>query len=40
MLRAVEVKPLTGYRLWIRYADGVEGEVNLTHLVGNGVFAK
>ncbi|MEX2286033.1 MAG: DUF2442 domain-containing protein [Planctomycetaceae bacterium] len=39
MLKAVEVKPLTGYRLWIRYADGIEGEVDLSHLVGKGVFA-
>lgn len=32
-----EAKP--GYRLWIRFEDGVEGEVDLTHLVGRGVFA-
>ena len=28
----------SGYRLWIRFADRVEGEVSLTHLVGKGVF--
>ena len=32
----VEARP--GYRLWIRFADGVEGEVSLNHLVGKGVF--
>jgi hypothetical protein len=38
MLKPVEVRALPGYRLWIRYADGVVGEVNLSHLVGQGVF--
>jgi hypothetical protein len=32
-----EAKP--GYRLQVRFADGVEGEVSLLHLVGKGVFA-
>jgi len=27
-----------GYRLWIKFADGVEGEVSVIHLVGKGVF--
>ena len=35
----VEVKPLPGYRLYIRYDDGVEGEVDLSGLAGRGVFA-
>ena len=34
-----EVQPLDGYRLRLRYADGVEGEVDLSDLVGKGVFA-
>jgi len=38
MKKAVEVKALSGYRIWLRYADGVEGEVDLTHLAGRGVF--
>lgn len=38
MLKPVEVKALPGYRLRLKYADGVEGEVNLSHLVGRGVF--
>ena len=38
MKKAVEVRPLSGYRIWLRYADGVEGEVDLSHLAGRGVF--
>lgn len=34
---AVEARP--DYRVWIRFADGLEGELSLTHLVGRGVFA-
>lgn len=33
---ACEAKP--NYHLWIQFEDGLEGEVDLTHLVGNGVF--
>jgi hypothetical protein len=36
--RAVEVMPLDGYRIWLRFADGVQGEVELSHLAGRGVF--
>jgi len=39
MFEATDVKALPGYKLWIRYADGVEGEVDVSHLVGKGVFA-
>lgn len=35
-IEAVEAKP--DYRVWIRFADGVEGELDLSHLVGQGVF--
>lgn len=38
MVRPKEVKALEGYRLWLRYSDGVEGEVDLSHLAGRGVF--
>lgn len=38
MFEPLEVKALDGYRLWIRYEDGSEGEVDLSHLVGRGVF--
>ena len=39
MFKPVEVKTLPGYRLWLRYTDDVEGEVDLSHLAGRGVFA-
>ena len=39
MIRPVEVRPLPRYRLWLRYQDGTEGEVDLSHLAGKGVFA-
>ena len=38
MLKPVEVRALPGYRLWIRYSNGVSGEVDLSYLVGQGVF--
>ncbi len=38
--RPVEVRALEGYRLWIKYSDGVEGIVGLKDLVGKGVFAR
>ena len=38
MLQPVEVKPLPGYRIWIEYDDGRFGEVDLSHLAGEGVF--
>lgn len=39
MFKPIQVKPLPNYRLWLKYADGVTGEVNLSHLAGKGVFA-
>lgn len=39
MLKPLEVKALPEYRIWLRYSDGVEGEVDLSDLVGRGVFA-
>lgn len=39
MLQLVDVTPLPGYRLRLRFADGVEGEVDLSGLVGKGVFS-
>lgn len=38
MFEPLEVKALSGYRIWIRYADVEEGEVDLSHLAGQGVF--
>ena len=38
MPKPLEVKPLPNFRLWLRYDDGVSGEVDLSHLAGKGVF--
>ena len=38
LLQPVAVAPREGHRIWLRYADGVEGEVDLSHLAGKGVF--
>jgi hypothetical protein len=39
MYRIVAVEPLEKYRVRIRFLDGTEGEVDLSSLVGKGVFA-
>lgn len=39
MMHVVEVTPLPDYRLYLRFADDVAGEVDLSDLVGKGVFA-
>lgn len=39
MHRIVEVRSLEDYRVWIRFADGKQGIVDLSDLVGRGVFA-
>jgi len=36
--RAIEVKALNDYHIWIRFEDGVAGEVDLRHLAGRGIF--
>lgn len=38
MLQPIEVKALPEYRLWLRFSDGVEGEVDLSPFRGRGVF--
>jgi len=38
MVRPIEVEPLSGYRLRVHYADGVEGIIDLSDEVGHGVF--
>lgn len=37
--RIADVQPLPEYRIWIRFDDGAEGVVDLSDLVGKGVFA-
>ena len=36
--RIVRVEARPNYRVWVRFQDGVEGEVDLADLVGKGVF--
>jgi hypothetical protein len=38
MYKVEDVKPLPEYRLRMRYSDGIEGVVDLSHLAGKGVF--
>ncbi len=39
MFKPVQVKALPNYKLWVKYSDGVEGEIDLSHLAGKGVFS-
>lgn len=34
----IACRALPGYRVYLRFNDGLEGEVSLNHLVGHGVF--
>ena len=36
--RIVSCQPKPNYRIWIRFDDGLEGEVDLSDRVGKGVF--
>lgn len=38
MISVAEVKAREGYRIWIRFADGCAGEIDLSDLAGKGVF--
>jgi hypothetical protein len=38
MVRLVTATPLADYRLRLTFTDGTSGEVDLAHLVGDGVF--
>ena len=37
-LRPLQVEARDGYRLWVRFDDGVEGEIDLSSRAGRGVF--
>jgi len=39
MYKITDVKVLSNYRIWLKYSDGTEGTVNLSYLVGKGVFS-
>lgn len=38
MVKPTKVRALPGYKIWVQFSDGVQGEVDLSHLVGKGVF--
>lgn len=40
MLKIIDLKPLPQYKLHIKYNDGVEGDLDLSDMVGKGVFKK
>lgn len=35
----IEAKPLENYHLWIKFADGTSGTVDLSGFVGKGIFS-
>jgi len=39
MFRPTEAKTLENYKIWVKYGDGIEGTVDLSHLAGKGVFS-
>jgi Protein of unknown function (DUF2442) len=40
MLKIIDVRPLPGFKILVKFQDGVEGQVDLSDLVGKGVFSK
>lgn len=40
MRGVTQVRTLDDYRIWLRYEDGTEGEIDLSDLVGKGVFKR
>ena len=38
MPKPIDVKALDGFRIWIKFEDGVEGELDLSRHAGKGVF--
>ncbi len=39
MIRPIAVEPRDGYCIWVRYSDGIEGQIDLSDMAGRGVFA-
>lgn len=39
MIKIIEASALEPYRLRLKFSDGVEGEVDLSDLAGQGIFA-
>ena len=40
MIAPVAVEPRDGWRIWLRYEDGAEGEIDLSDVALRGVFAE
>ena len=38
MNKSTKVKRLDGYRIWIEFEDGVQGEIDLSGYAGRGVW--
>jgi hypothetical protein len=38
MIRIIEARVLDSFRLFVKFSDGAEGEVDLSALAGQGVF--
>ncbi len=36
--KIISCESRSNYRVWIQFDDGLEGEVDLSHLVGKGIF--
>lgn len=39
MKKVIDVRALAGYRLWLRFDDATQGEIDLSDLAGRGVCA-
>lgn len=39
LIRPIFVRPLENYRLYLEFDDGTKGDVDLSELVGEGLFA-
>ena len=36
--KILEARPLHDYKIWLKFDNGSQGEVDLSHLAGKGVF--
>lgn len=40
LYRISAVEPRANYRLWVRFENGIQGEVDLSDIAGRGVFRR
>lgn len=38
--KPIQIKPLENYQIWLKYSDNTEGTIDLSHLVGKGIFSE